>query len=522
MKRPYVLVFVVLALVAAFALVLQGTPPAPVQAAPARGSKLTVALDATPPHLDIMSVTFAEVSFPARHVFEQLFAYGRDFTPKPELAEGYTISPDGRVWTIRLRRGVKFHNGKEMTADDVMASIDRWRRVSSVGRSWTDVRHEKVDAYTIRLTASEPRGTIPNDLAGFTVALVILPKEVVESAPANELKQYIGTGPFMFDAMVPDQYVRLKAFPGYVSRDEPADGMRGGKRALVETLEFRIIKEPATRLAALQSGEVDIIPSVLGSDRRTVSGDQNITLTLLKPFQWFGYSFNFSRPLGGNLKIRQAIQAGIDHDEIGLAVAGDRDLYRLDPALSAPESFFYSDVGKELFNQKDKAKARRLLAEAGYRGETIVIIATKAAVWSDRMATVLQKQLEEIGMKVQIDWYDGATLRQVRTVRDRWDITVAGWSTVTDPNVYKENWHSRSGSWGWYDIPELDIMMDAATRAVDLNARKRIYADMQRVFVDQIPMLKVFDLFGLRASRKSVKNLSPYKELVLWNASVER
>jgi peptide/nickel transport system substrate-binding protein len=459
---------------------------------------------------------------PAHHIYETLFAWGADFAPKPMLAESYAISPDRKTWTIRLRRGVKFHNGKEMTADDVVASIDRWRKVSSIGRGWTDVKHEKADPYTIRLSSDQPRGVILSDFASTSVSLVIMPKEVADGAPANELKQYVGTGPFQFDALVPDQVVRLKAFRNYVSRSDPPDGMRGAKRAMVETLEFRIIKEPATRVAALQSGEVHIVPSVQASDRRTLRNDSNITLTLLNPYQWWGFGFNFTRALAGNLKIRQAIQAGIDHAELALASAGEQDLYRLDPALSVVGTFYYSDVGKELFNQKDRAKARRLLQEAGYNNEPIVIVSTKANIIQDRMATVLHKQLEEMGMRVQTDWYDGATLRQVRTQRDRWDIIPVGWGTVFDPNVYSQNWHSRSGSWGWYNNREMDLAMDSAARSVDLNVRKRHYANMQRIFVNDIPMLKVFDLFSLRAARRSVQNVSPFKDLVVWNATVTR
>ncbi len=502
------------------ALVLAAGGPG--NAAPALKGRLVVALENTPPNLDSMSQSPIEVIMPATHIFEPLYTWSQDFKPAPDLAEGHTVSSDGRVWTIRLRRGVKFHNDKEMTADDVLASIERWRRVSPFGRDgWKDVTAERIDAYTIRLTGKEPHGTLLNDMSADSYALVIIPKEIIQGVPANELKQYIGTGPFMFDSLVPDQYIRLKRFPGYVSRNEPRDGLRGGKRATVDQLEFRIVKDPAARIAALRAGEIDILDAVPGVQKSTLASDPNINLVMVKPFRMRSYLFNFTRPWGSNLLFRRAVQAGIDLQEIALAAVGDRDLFRIDPGIAAKETFYHSDVGKELFNQHDAAKAKRLLAEAGYKGEPIVIIATHDIVPIDRMAVVLKKQLDDLGVNTRLDFYDNATLRQVRTQKDKWDILPVGWSGVTDPNVYRESWYSTSGTYGWVNIPQLDPLMDAASRTIDLNFRKQIYAELQKAALAYIPEIKVFDEFSLRAVRKRVRNLSPYIRLVLWNATVD-
>ncbi len=350
--------------------------------------------------------------------------------------------------------------------------------------------------------------------------LAIMPKEIVQGVPAGQLKQYIGTGPFMFDSMVPDQYIRLRPFPGYVSRTDPPDGLRGAKRPGVAQLEFRIVKDPAARIAALRAGEIDIVDSVPGQAKSTLAADPNIRLIVVKPFQMRSYLFNFTRPFGGNLKFRQAVQAGIDLQQIGLAAMGDPTLFRLDPGLAAVESFYHSDAGKELYNQHNAAKAKQLLAESGYKGEPIVIISTHDNVPIDRMATVLSQELNALGVNTQLNFYDFATLRQVRTQKDQWDILPVGWTGVTDPSVYRSSWYSTSGAYGWTNIPQLDPLMDAAAQATNLNFRKQIYTQMQQAEYEYIAEIKAFDAFGLRAVRMRVKNLSPYIRITVWNASV--
>jgi len=285
-------------------------------------------------------------------------------------------------------------------------------------------------------------------------------------------------------------------------------------------LEFRIVKDPAARLAALRAGEIDIVDSVPGEARSTLAADPNIRVIVVKPYQMRSYLFNFTRPFGANVKFRQAVQAGIDLQQIALAAMGDPTLFRLDPGLAAVESFYHSDAGKELYNQHNAARAKQLLAESGYKGEPIVIISTHDNVPIDRMAAVLNQQLNALGVNTQLNYYDFATLRQVRTQKDKWDILPVGWTGVTDPSIYRSAWYSTSGAFGWTNIPQLDPLMDAAAQATDVNFRKQIYTQMQRVEYEYIAEIKAFDALGLRAVRTRVKNLSPYIRITVWNASV--
>ena len=488
--------------------------------AKAKGT-LIAAISGSPPHLDVQANTTIEMVWPASHVYEQLFAWGADFAPEPMLAENYSVSADELTWTINLRKGVKFHNGSVMDADDVMASIERWREVSNTGKTWGETKVVKKDDHTIQIILEKPKGTMLNDLSQTSMALVIHPAEDIKGVPANELKSFVGTGPYQFEKLIPDQSVILKAFPEYVSRGGKPNGMAGGKEALIENLEFRVIKEPSTMLAALLAGEIHVIDTLQSTDVESVRKNPNVNTDLIKPRYWWGYSFNFARDLGANLYFRQAVQAAINHDEIAMSVTGDESLYRLDCGISHLGTFWHSTLGcAGIWDVRDQEKAKRLLKKARYDGEELVVIGTKGNIFYDRMSTVLKAQLRAVGINVKIDWYDYATLRQVRNKKDTWDVLVGGWGTTFDPNVYKQAWYKGTGR-GWADIPELSIIMDQATEASDVNQRKYYYAELNRIVAEKIPMIKVFDGFGVRAYRKEVSGYQEgYKMSNFWNVTI--
>lgn len=483
---------------------------------------LVVALDATPANLDQMSNTTLEVIFPAGHVFEGLFAFDASFRPVPMLVESHEVDDEGRTWTFKLREGVLFHNGDEMTIDDVEASYNRWREASQIARQWNDVTFERIDDYTFRLSSETPRGNMLFDLAQTSQALVIMPAEVVEGVAPNELTEYIGTGPFMFDSMVPDQRVTLAAFDDYVSRDEPPSGRAGGKEALVDFLEFRIIKDVPTRIAALRAGEVDVVPnSIPGADRATLESDPNLEVQVVEGFQKWGPIFNASRTWGGDQLFRQAVTQALDFEELSLAMVGDPELFDVNPALVPLGTVFYTDAGVDQVLEQDQEEARRLLEEAGYDGEEIVIISTKANILQDKMATVMEAQLEAVGVNVRVDWYDGATIRQIRTQPDMWDIIPGGWGTTFDPAIYAQAFTCASGSWTNFCNEELDAIFERAAAAFAVDERKQIYEELQLALLDLAPQMLLGDFHTLRAYRSNVTGVQPYLDFIGWNVDKE-
>jgi peptide/nickel transport system substrate-binding protein len=167
------------------------------QETPRSGGVLKAAMIGEPPSLDLHSTTAVITQQITWHIYETLYTYDRGFNPIPLLAQSHTVTDGGRRYTITLRRGAKFHNGKEMTAADVVASLNRWGKISTPGKAlWKSV--EAVDAkdpYTVVLHLKEPSGSLLFGLGRANAGAAIHPKESIDGAGDGPLKEFIGTGP---------------------------------------------------------------------------------------------------------------------------------------------------------------------------------------------------------------------------------------------------------------------------------------------------------------------------------------
>lgn len=490
----------------------------------AQGDRLVVALDATPPHLDVMSNTTVEVTDPGHHIFENLFNYDASFRPQPMLAAGHEADADGRVWTFTIRQGVPFHDGSIMTMDDVQASFERWTQVSNLGRGLASAVFEVVDERTFRLHLETPRADLLDGLSDTSQALVIIPASIARAAgaePLSDPSQWVGTGPYRFERMVPDQFVLFTRFDDYAARDGEPSGHGGRKEALFAELEYRIVTDVPTRTAALRSGELDVIAAgVSGADKPTLEADPSIAVQVIPGFQKWGPMFNGASPIFSEPAMRRAVAAALDMEELALAMVGDPDLFDINPSLGFRGSLFFSDVGSESWNLADPDLARQLAADAGYAGEEIVIISTRANVFQDRMATVMQAHMQDAGMNVRIDWYDGATIRQIRTQPEDWDIIPGGWGTTFNPSIFAQAFTCASGSWTGICHDELDELFARASRIVDLEERAEVFRELQRVFTEvYVPQAFIGDFMALRAYRADLEGVRPFKDFRAWGVS---
>jgi peptide/nickel transport system substrate-binding protein len=214
------------------------TASAPVEKA--YRNELNIAITAQPPTLDsAMTVSQVGLSI-ATNIFEQLYTLNKDYTPVPDLAESVSISPDGLTYTFLLRRGVYFHNGKELKAEDAAASMNRWLANSSRAKSLlTNSQFDVVDDYTVALTVEYPASDVLIILATYAQFPSIMPKEIIDATPAGQMvTEYIGTGPYKFGEWKQDQYLRLDRYDQYQSRTEEPSGFSGRKSAATEYLYF--------------------------------------------------------------------------------------------------------------------------------------------------------------------------------------------------------------------------------------------------------------------------------------------
>src|SRR5215203_4920307 len=226
-----------------------------------RGGTLRVATIGEPPHLDEHQSTAEIIAVIGYCAYEGLFTYDATYQAIPELVETYTASEDGLTHTMALRQEVMFHNGEEMTAADAIASVERWGRISGVGKRLMEMTKElaQVDDYTIEFRLSEPYGTILIGLAHNTQACTIHPKSILDAAgdePMTNPDQYIGTGPYRLVEWQRDAAMRFERFDDYKSASEDGPkGYGGTKYAYADTIEFIPVPDIAARVAGLQAGD---------------------------------------------------------------------------------------------------------------------------------------------------------------------------------------------------------------------------------------------------------------------------
>src|SRR5262245_62830109 len=202
-----------------------------------KGGILRVGNLGEPPSLDAHWTTASITEMLTNHIYEGLYSLDSSNRPIPMLAESHTVSKDGLVYTFKLRQGVKFHNGKEMTSEDVVASLARWGKQSVNGKALSAQGDEwkAVDKYTAEMTLKEKSAVVLISLAVPNNFGAIYPKEIAEKFPPEvKATEYIGTGPFKLAEWKPDQYIRMVRFDEYSSRNEKPNGYGGVKPAYLE------------------------------------------------------------------------------------------------------------------------------------------------------------------------------------------------------------------------------------------------------------------------------------------------
>src|SRR2546422_7257803 len=205
---------------------------------PRAGGVLKAAMIGEPPSLDLHWTTAVITQQITWHIYETLYTYDRDYTAIPLLVEGHTVGDRGRRYTFRLRRGVRFHNGKEMTSADVVASLRRWGRMATPGKAvWRNVEDlEAKDPYTVAMYLKEPTGALLMALARPNNGAAVYPREIVDAAGEQQISQFVGTGPYRFVEHKPDRYIKLARFKDYVAR---SDGPEGFGRSEEHTSELQ-------------------------------------------------------------------------------------------------------------------------------------------------------------------------------------------------------------------------------------------------------------------------------------------
>lgn len=486
-------------------------------AEPKRGGTLTFAVATTPPTLDWhINAARAVALYAGMYIWESLTAVDEKLVPQPMLADSWKVSKDGLEWTFILRKGVYFHNGKEMTSEDVVASLKRWREVSPRADLFDRVKEiVATERYTVNFKLNAPMATLPYILAQEGCQPIIHPKEVIQGAAPNKLPAYIGTGPYKFVEWVPDRHIILERFDNYSSRTDIKGGLAGKKVAYLDRIIFKNIPEAEVRLAGLKTGEFDAahpLPQEYVQELEKTPKARPVIIKFdMKPVIYFSME-----GIMKNVKLRKAIRVALNMDEIMYSATGNEKFYDLNPdQLWFRSQGLWSDTTKIIYNQKDVPLAKKLAKEAGYKNEPIRFLASATQFHHRRPAIQITEQLTAAGFNIHLDLRDWATVARTQLEPAKWDIAYS--RTI----VYFPSEASLVKYMG-FNSPETEKLLDIVNRETDLEKLREAFEDFKRdVIIEQVPWITMGDMFALRGDRERVRGMQPIYPHPLWNVWLE-
>lgn len=496
---------------------------------PISGGNIVVAVPILPANLDSDSITPQLVNDMMNHVYEGLFETNANYEPVAHLAEGYEMSNDNKTYIVRIRQGVKFHNNKEMTSADVLASFDRWLNRNSNGQNLkTHLDNYSANGdYELQFTFKEPYApflaTISANVAN--QKLVIRPKELVEKYMDDVMMEHIGTGPYEFKEFAPDQYVKLSRFENYTSLEEASSGLAGERIAYADEIQFQFAPEQAVRIAGVQNGQYHFAWEIPSDQYPVLSKDNNIQSYITSPNYQMFLILNQGGKSLKDIKTRQAIAYGLDMEQLAMLTVGDPEFWHLNGSLFPEASPWYDqDAGSGVYNIHDLAKAKASLDQSSYDGKPLVILNQKESFIYSQGAIALKDQLEKIGFNVDLQLLDSATVVEKRSQVDGWDIHINTFKAPDpDPQVYG-SWMGTNkwiGNWDDEYSRQMDEIFANMIKETDQELRYAIVQQWYDKFYETIPYVKVVDYDGLYIASKNLQGYSNYTTPYYWNAWVK-
>jgi peptide/nickel transport system substrate-binding protein len=492
------------------------TAPLPFRRARAQSaSVLNIATVGEPNTLDPMWDTSGLLSELLEPMFELLYIFTPSLSFAPVLASALPdISPDGLRYTIPLRTDVKFHDLTPMTAEDVVASVKRWMAVSPRGRlvanTITEVNAK--DANTVELRLRQSYAPLLALLAFPNSAMVVMPKRF-EAQTQKPLTEFIGTGPWKFLEHVPDRYVRVTKFDGYTSPPGKPDGYAGERHALIDELRFIPVPNINTRADGLISGEYDFADQLTAEAYAKLKANGSVATGLMTIPTWPIIIFNTKQGPMANVKARLAAQAAIVPEDMMAATFSDRSLWKLEGSIFPKGTEWYIEA-PDGYNQHNTEKARSLLRESGYKGETVRLLAAPQYDYMIKVGQVAAQNLADAGFNIDLRVLDWATVLQVRTHPAEYEGFVTGEGGETDPsqvNVFNKDYP------GWWDSEAKRAVTDQFVSEPDHQKRLAIWQKLHGLFYSEAPSLKVGEFYSPFGIAKNLTGYAPMPWPAFWN-----
>jgi len=451
----------------------------------------------------------------------------------PQMLQSWTASDDHLTWTFTLRPGLTWHDGAPVTADDCVATLRRWAKFDGFGKRLMDATQELTvtapDTFVLKLAhpfafVIEALGK-PNAYVPF-----MMPAKLLEGATAKPITEVMGSGPFIFrrDEWRPGERAIFHRNPAYKPRAEAPDGLAGGKVAYLDRIDFISMPDPATRVSALQTGEVDYVEVLpidyIGMMRNNpamrVIGPPAMAQTMA------GMTVNNTLPPFNDVRIRKALQMALDQAEIMAGTGLPADMY-----LPFCQSVFLcggpyaSDIDTMPLRHPSAEKARLMLKEAGYNNEKIVLLHSVDSATINPISLVVIDQIKRAGFNVEVVSADYATQAQRRMKKapldqGGWSLMPVVWSgyDMINPLSHYATSYSCAGTYpGWNCDPAMPALVSRFEVESDPLKRKALADEMQVRVLAEAPEMLLGQFSPPTAYRADLTGVIANGVSVFWN-----
>ncbi len=483
--------------------------------------------------LDPLQAAATITTMHASNIYDELFAWDVNLQPKPQMVGDYQVSADKLTYTMTLRPGLKWHDGTPVTTRDVVPSVDRWMKRDGVGKKLAEVLASltATDDRTFVIKLKQPYSWVEYSLGNHAGNYpAIMREKEAKIDPMTPVTETIGSGPYKFskEEWKPGAEVVYVKNTDYVPRSDPPDAMAGAKLVKVDKMIWRIIPDPQTSANALIRGEIDLIDSPSGDVVPMLEKNPDIVVQKIPPVGGFGaIRPNALHPPFNDARARQAIALLVPQEDYMAAAFGQKKWWNECYSFLVCKSVYGTEVGSETYRKADPARAKKLMADAGYKGEKIIISSSKEIASIAAQAEVLAGGLRNIGVNAEIEWADwGTTLTRWLTNKNPpgqsggWHIFATGnsWSTWHNPLTNVGIILNPEGSWaGWPSDGEAEKLRTEFIQATDQPTRLAILDKLHRRLWEVVPYIVTGQYDQPYAWRKTVTGVLPASKLALWN-----
>jgi len=474
-------------------------------------------------------------------VYDTLFALDENFVAQPQMVGDYKISDDKLTYDFTLRPGLKFHDGSAVTSADVIASLKRWEVRDGAGQLLAKFTKElsPTGDQSFRLVLNEPYGLVLDSLTKPDGNVpVIMPKRLADTDAGQAITEVIGSGPFKFvkEEWVSGNKMVFAKNADYVPRAEPASGFAGGKVVKVDRVEWVVLPDPQTAVQALNRGEIDFMELPPTDLLPLLKANKDVKVEDMSPLGTQGLlRLNHLQPPFTDVRVRHAMQWLVNQRDFMVAAIGDPSLWKVcGSILICDEPFAFQDgadmLNNDIPNEQRVAKAKELLAQAGYKGEPVLLMDPVTYPIFHAANQVFAQALKQAGVNVQLEAMDWGTLTSRRAKKE--PLSQGGWSMfftsnggLQAANPVFEIAMSAGCDTAWFGWPCDAKIEDLRTQwalAKTSDERKKVSREYQIAATDNV----VYIPWGVwktpSAFRANLKNMLKVPDsIVFWNVEKE-